>query len=71
MKRLRRSITSDKPKPATPNSIQNANFPNTNMFIHLAGLQKNDKGNEKYVKDWFGARSADRIHEGLDITSWY
>ena len=59
----------DKPKPATPNSIQNANFPNTNMFIHLAGLQKNDKGNEKYVKDWFGARSADRIHEGLDITS--
>lgn len=62
-------VENEKPKPATPNSIENANFPNTNMFIHLAGLQKNDKGNEKYVKDWFGARSAGRIHEGLDITS--
>ena len=56
-------------KPATPGaSIETANFPNTNMYIHLAGLQKNDKSNEKLVKSWFGARSGS-IHEGLDITS--
>lgn len=60
------------PKPAKPNTAKpnaNGNFPVTNMYIHLVGLQKDDKSNESLVKDWFGARSDSRIHEGLDITS--
>ena len=59
----------DSTKPATVGaSIESANLPNTNMYIHLAGLQKNDKSNEKLVKSWFGARGG-TIHEGLDITA--